>query len=58
MPALDTSLARLRAFRSTFNPGEPVDEESGLMADDLTTIIEAVEAFGEDLVAPDPQPQA
>lgn len=58
MPQLTSALDRLRAFRATFNAGEPVDEESGLMADDLTTIIDAVEAFGEDLVAQDPQPQA
>jgi hypothetical protein len=54
MPGLSTPLARLRAFRSTFNSGDPVDEESGLMADDLTAIIIAVEAFGEDVVAGDP----
>lgn len=55
MASLFTALDRLRAFRQTFNNGEPVDEESGLMADDLSTIIEAVEAFGEDAVAQDPQ---
>lgn len=54
MTGLSVSLARLRAFRSTFNSGEPVDEESGLTADDLTAIIIAIEAFGEDLVAGDP----
>ncbi len=55
MNELTTSLDRLRRFRDTFNAGEPVDEESGLFADDLTTIISAVEAFGEDVVAPDPK---
>ncbi len=54
MATLSTALDRLRAFRATFNAGEPVDEESGLMADDLSSIIEAVEAFGEDVVAGDP----
>lgn len=34
---------------------EPVDEESGLMAADLSAIINAVEAFGEDVVAGDPE---
>jgi len=52
--SLDSALDHLRRFRSTFNAGEPVDEESGLTADDLTTIIQAVEAFGEDVVAGDP----
>ncbi|MGI4947959.1 MAG: hypothetical protein ACRYHC_04580 [Janthinobacterium lividum] len=55
MDHLTTALDRLRAFRATFNSGEPVDEESGLMADDLTVIINAVEAFGEDAIAPDPE---
>ncbi len=57
MATLSTALDRLRAFRATFNAGEPVDEESGLTADDLTAIIESVEAFGEDAVAQDPQSQ-
>jgi hypothetical protein len=55
MPSLADALEHLRQFRSTFNSGEPVNEESRLTADDLTTIIHAVEAFGEDVVAPDPQ---
>lgn len=54
MPSLATSLDRLRQFRATFNDGDPVDEESGLNANDLTAIIRAVEAFGEDAVADDP----
>lgn len=54
MPSLSDAIECLRRFRATFNEGEPVDEESGLGADDLTTIIEAVEAFGEDVVADDP----
>jgi hypothetical protein len=49
-----TCVNGLRQFRATFNKGEQVDEESGLMADDLTAIIDAVEAFGEDVVAGDP----
>jgi hypothetical protein len=52
--SLDTALEHLRRFRATFNDGEPVDEGSGLTADHLTTIICAVEAFGEDVVASDP----
>ncbi|MCU6454368.1 hypothetical protein LPN01_09775 [Sphingomonas sp. A2-49] len=57
MDQLTTALDRLRRFRDTFNDGEPVDEESRLFADDLTTIICAVEAFGEDAVAGDPKPE-
>jgi hypothetical protein len=52
--SLDTALEHLRRFRDTFDAGQPVDEESGLTADHLTTIICAVEAFGEDVVAGDP----
>jgi len=55
MTDLVTALDRLRHFRATFNNGELVDEESGLRADDLTAIINAVEAFGEDVVAGDPE---
>jgi hypothetical protein len=55
MPSLPTALDRLRQFRATFNEGDVVDEESGLGADDLTAIINAVEAFGEDVVASDPE---
>ncbi len=54
MANLSISLNRLRRFRDTFNSDEPVDEESGLMATDLSAIINAVEAFGEDVVADDP----
>jgi len=54
MAHLTTALDRLRQFRATFNEGDVVDDESGLGADDLTAIIDAVEAFGEDVVAGDP----
>jgi hypothetical protein len=54
MPSLTEALAHLRRFRGTFNEGEQVDEESGLSADHLRTIICAVEAFGDDVVAGDP----
>jgi hypothetical protein len=55
MDELTTALDRLRRSRDTCDSGEPVDEESGLFADDLTMIICAVEAFSEDVVAPDPK---
>jgi hypothetical protein len=50
-----TSLVRLRLFRAAFNQGDLVDEDSELNADDLTAIINAVEAFGDDVVAGDPE---
>jgi hypothetical protein len=53
MTSIPTALDRLRQFRATFDEGDTVDEESGLSADDLTAIINAVEAFGEDVVAGD-----
>lgn len=55
MPDTATALAHLKTFRATFNAGDAVDEESGLTADDLTVLIEAVEAFSEDAVASDPE---
>lgn len=53
MDTFETALERVRQFRATFKEGDVVDEESGLLADDLTQLIEAVEAFGPDAVAPD-----
>lgn len=55
MPTTAEALAHLKAFRATFNAGDEVDEESKLTADDLTVLIEAVEAFSEDVVAADPE---
>jgi hypothetical protein len=52
--SLDTAIEHLRRFRATFKDGDDVDEGSGLTSDHLTTIICAVEAFGEDVVAGDP----
>lgn len=54
MASIPTALERPRQFRVTFDQGDLVDEESCLRADDLTTIINVVEAFGEDVVASDP----
>lgn len=50
-PSLADALAHLKAFRSTFNHAEPVDEESCLTADDLTVIIEHCERSRADEVA-------
>lgn len=47
MSKLSTALENLRRFRATFNDGEPVDEESGLSADDLSAIIAAIEHLAE-----------
>ncbi|NYD89164.1 hypothetical protein [Sphingomonas melonis] len=55
MADFQTSLVRLRLFRATFNQGDLVDEDSRLNADDLTSIIDAAEAFGKDAVAGDPE---
>lgn len=44
-PDLNDALARLKAFRSTWNPGETIDEESGLTADDIDTLISFVDDF-------------
>lgn len=55
MDELTTALDRFRRSRDICDSGEPIDEQSGLFADDLTTIICAVEAFSEDVVAPDPK---
>jgi hypothetical protein len=49
MANLTTSLERPRQFRATFYE----DEESGFTADVLSSVVWAVEAFGEDVVAGD-----
>ena len=44
-PALD----RIRAFRASWNEGDLIDEESGMTAEDLDRIIQALEV-GEKVV--------
>lgn len=44
-PDLNDALARLAAFRATWNPGDAIDEESGLTADDLDVVIAFVNDF-------------
>lgn len=39
---LGRAIAHLRRFRTTFNAGDSVDEESGLTADDLDAILAAI----------------
>lgn len=39
---LHLAISHLRCFRATFNRGDLVDEESGLTADDIDVIFDAV----------------
>jgi hypothetical protein len=48
MADLITALARLRAFRSTWEPNAEIDEKSGLTAADLDAILAAAEAPDDD----------
>jgi hypothetical protein len=48
MSNLISALARLRAFRSTWEDDAEIDEESGLTAADLDTILAAAEGADED----------
>lgn len=41
--ALGATLKRLEAFASTFNPGDNVDQSSGLKADDLLLTVELLQ---------------
>ncbi len=47
MADLISALARLRAFRSTWDDEAVIDEESGLTATDLATILAAVDGPAE-----------
>jgi hypothetical protein len=44
-PDLNDAVARLKAFRDSWNEGDQIDEESGLTADDLDTILSFVADF-------------
>jgi hypothetical protein len=44
-PDLNDAVARLKAFRSTWNSGDSIDEESALTADDIDTILSFVGDF-------------
>lgn len=44
-PDLNDAVARLKAFRSTWNPGDVIDEETALTADDIDTILSFVADF-------------
>ena len=45
IPDLNDAVARLKAFRSTWNQGDVIDEESGVTADDLDVILSFVADF-------------
>ena len=44
-PDLNDALERLKAFRSTWNRGDMIDEDSGLTADDLDVVTSFVDDF-------------
>jgi hypothetical protein len=44
-PDLNDAVARLKAFRLTWNEGDQIDDESGLTADDVDTILSFVADF-------------
>jgi|GEM_PF-5607632 len=44
-PDLNDALARVKAFRATWNEGDVIDEESGVTADDLDVVIAFVNDF-------------
>ena len=51
MHTLTEALAHLRAFRDSFDAGDVIDEQSCLSADDLTWLIEALEAVEDGMPA-------
>jgi hypothetical protein len=44
-PDLNDAVARVKAFLSTWDPGDVIDEESGMTADDLGVILSFVADF-------------
>ena len=44
-PDLNDALARLKEFRASWNPGDEIDENSHLTADDLDVVIAFVNDF-------------
>ncbi len=44
------SVERLRRFRSTFNAGDIVNEESGLTANDITAVIDEMDVVTGDVI--------
>ena len=44
-PNLNDAFRRLAAFRSTWNDGDAIDQESGLTADDLDIVIAFTNEF-------------
>jgi len=48
-PDLNDAVARVKAFLAGWNPGEVIDEDSGMTADDLDVLL----AFIDDLPVSD-----
>jgi hypothetical protein len=44
-PDLNDAVARLKAFLASWNPGDVIDEQSGMTADDLDVILAFVNDF-------------
>jgi hypothetical protein len=45
VPDLNDAIARLKAFRATWNHGDTIDEESRLTANDLDVVTSFVDDF-------------
>jgi hypothetical protein len=44
-PDLNDAVARVKAFLASWNPGDVIDEQSGMTTDDLDTILSFVADF-------------
>jgi hypothetical protein len=44
-PDLNDAVARVKAFLASWNPGDTIDEQSGMTTDDLNTILSFVADF-------------
>jgi hypothetical protein len=44
-PDLNDAVARVKAFLARWNPGDVIDEESGMTADDLGVLLAFVSDF-------------
>jgi hypothetical protein len=44
-PDLNDAVARVKAFLASWNPGDVIDEDSGMTADDLGVMIAFVNDF-------------
>jgi hypothetical protein len=44
-PDLNDAVARVKAFLASWNPGDVIDDQSGMTTDDLDTILSFVADF-------------